>query len=120
MLRWLGTDFGLGPDAACVLLAQVAEYEVTNVCNPAFGMVCRVPLTDGLRGRRADGRELWSAGRPRQEDAFRAYVTDGREMVRHGATVALLGLPCRYTHSSYETVDLGDLEALVDVLAAWV
>lgn len=72
---------------------------------------------------RAIGRELWSAaqaaGQPLQDGAFRAYFTDGREMVRHGAKVTLLALPCRYTHSSYETVDLRDMEALVDVLAMW-
>jgi putative aminopeptidase FrvX len=70
------------------------------------------------------GREIWSAaaeaGRPLQEGAFRAYQTDGRELARYGARVGLLALPCRYTHSSFETIDLEDLEALIDVLAEWV
>lgn len=73
---------------------------------------------------RGIGRELWAAaeaaGRPLQEGAFRAYFTDGREMVRGGSRTVLLALPCRYTHSSFETIDLCDIEALVDVLAEWV
>ncbi len=70
------------------------------------------------------GRELWSAaataGRRLQEGVFRAYFSDGRELARSGAPVALVALPCRYTHSSFETIDLDDLAALVEVLAAWV
>ena len=73
---------------------------------------------------RAVGGELWSAaksaGRSMQEGAFRAYFSDGRELMRQNTKVALLALPCRYTHSSFETIDLGDLEALIDVLAEWV
>jgi tetrahedral aminopeptidase len=69
------------------------------------------------------GGELWTAaqaaGRTLQEGAFRAYFGDGRELVRAGSRTALLALPCRYTHSSFETIDLGDLEALIDVLAEW-
>jgi endoglucanase len=69
------------------------------------------------------GRELWaaaqSAGRRLQDGVFRAYLTDGREMVRSGAKTALLALPCRYTHSSFETIDIEDLEALIDILAEW-
>ena len=72
---------------------------------------------------RGIGEELWraaqSAGHPLQDGAFRAYFTDGREMSRSGARSAVLALPCRYTHSSFEMIDLNDVEALIEVLAAW-
>lgn len=54
MLRWLRTDFNLGTDAACVLLAHAGEYEVANVCDPAFSVVCKVPLSASLRARRTN------------------------------------------------------------------
>jgi endoglucanase len=61
-----------------------------------------------------------AAGRALQDGVFPAYLSDGRELLRYGARTALLALPCRYTHSPYEMVDLDDLEALVEVLAAWL
>ena len=73
---------------------------------------------------RALGRELMAAAetsqQPLQHGAFGSYVSDGRELVRTGLRTGLLALPCRYTHSSYETVDLVDLEALIELLAAWL
>jgi putative aminopeptidase FrvX len=72
---------------------------------------------------RGVGRELRAAaassGRPLQDGAFPAYFSDGRELVRYGSRPALLALPCRYTHSSFETIELEDLAALVDLLSAW-
>ena len=42
MLRWLGEDFGLDLGAASTLLGQVVRYDVGNVFDPAYTMVCRV------------------------------------------------------------------------------
>jgi acetamidase/formamidase len=42
MLRWLGEDFGLDATAASHLLGQVVHYDVGNVYDPAYTMVCRV------------------------------------------------------------------------------
>jgi acetamidase/formamidase len=43
MLRWLGDDYGLAPAAASHLLGQAVRYEIANVFNPAYSVVCRVP-----------------------------------------------------------------------------
>lgn len=43
MLRWLADDYGLDGIAASTLLGQCVRYEVGNVCDPAYTMVCKVP-----------------------------------------------------------------------------
>lgn len=43
MLRWLQEDHGLDPVAAHLLLGHCAEYELANMYNPAFTMVCKLP-----------------------------------------------------------------------------
>jgi hypothetical protein len=42
MLRWLQADFGLDPLGANTLLGQCVEYDVGNVFDPAYTMVCKV------------------------------------------------------------------------------
>ena len=42
MLRWLQADYGLDARGAHTLLGQVVEYEVGNVYDPAYTMVCKV------------------------------------------------------------------------------
>lgn len=42
MLDWLTGDYGLSPVAAGHLLGQVVRYEVGNVYDPAYTMVCRI------------------------------------------------------------------------------
>jgi amidase len=42
MLRWLDRDFGLDARAASTLLGQAVRYEVGNVYDPAYTMVCKV------------------------------------------------------------------------------
>ncbi len=42
MFRWLTSDFGLGPAAASHLMGQVVRYDVGNVFDPAYTMVCRI------------------------------------------------------------------------------
>jgi len=42
MLRWLGEDYGLGITAASHLMGQVVRYDVGNVYDPAYTMVCRI------------------------------------------------------------------------------
>jgi acetamidase/formamidase len=42
MLRWLRDDYGLDAIAASLLLGQCVEYEVGNVYDPAYTMVCKV------------------------------------------------------------------------------
>jgi acetamidase/formamidase len=43
MLRWLQTDFGLDAVGAHTLLGQIVEYDLGNIFDPAFTMVCKVP-----------------------------------------------------------------------------
>jgi acetamidase/formamidase len=42
MIRWLQGDFGLDSRATHILLGQCVEYEVGNVFDPAYTMVCKL------------------------------------------------------------------------------
>ncbi|HKP18868.1 MAG TPA: acetamidase/formamidase family protein [Gaiellaceae bacterium] len=42
MLRWLQADFGLDPVGASTLLGQCVEYDLGNVFDPAYTMVCKL------------------------------------------------------------------------------
>jgi amidase len=42
MLAWLQQDYGLTVQEASHLLGQAVEYEVANVFNPAYSMVCKL------------------------------------------------------------------------------
>jgi acetamidase/formamidase len=43
MLRWLQADFDLDALAANILIGQCVEYDLGNVVDPAFTMVCKLP-----------------------------------------------------------------------------
>ncbi len=57
MLRWLQADYGLDPRAAHTLLGQCVEYDMGNVFDPAYTMVCKV-RKDLLRGLDIDTRSV--------------------------------------------------------------
>ncbi len=40
MLRWLRADHGYDPTVACALLAQAVDYDIGNVCDPAYSVAC--------------------------------------------------------------------------------
>lgn len=42
MLDWLAQDYDLDTTAASHLLGQIVRYEIANVFNPAYSVVCRV------------------------------------------------------------------------------
>jgi amidase len=42
MMQWLTADYGFSPMSASHLLGQVVRYDVGNVFDPAYTMVCRV------------------------------------------------------------------------------
>lgn len=42
MLRWLRDDYGLDGTAASLLLGQCVEYDLGNVFDPAYTMVCKI------------------------------------------------------------------------------
>lgn len=43
MLRWLQADYGLDALGANLLLAQCVRYDLGNIFDPAYTMVCKVP-----------------------------------------------------------------------------
>ncbi len=57
MLDWLETDYGLDIVAASHLMGQTVGYDVGNVYNPAFTVVCRMPVSvvEEVRSRGGDG-----------------------------------------------------------------
>ena len=42
MLRWLQSDYDLDPRSAHTLLGQCVEYDMGNVYDPAYTMVCKI------------------------------------------------------------------------------
>lgn len=43
MLRWLEQDYGLDPQSAHLLLSQCVRYDLGNMFDPAYTMVCKIP-----------------------------------------------------------------------------
>lgn len=43
MLRWLQQDYGLDAVAANLLLSQCVRYDLGNMFDPAYTMVCKIP-----------------------------------------------------------------------------
>ena len=43
MLRWLAADYGLDTRAASILMGQAVEYDLGNIFDPAYTMVCKLP-----------------------------------------------------------------------------
>jgi len=42
MIRWLQADYGLKDHAAHILLGQCVEYDIGNVFDPAYTVVCKI------------------------------------------------------------------------------
>jgi amidase len=42
MLRWLAEEYGLDGRAASILLGQVVKYEIGNVYDPAYTVICKI------------------------------------------------------------------------------
>jgi amidase len=65
MLVWLERDYGLDVVAASHLMGQAVGYDVGNVYNPGYTVVCRMPV--GVVSREAEGgRREAEAGRERR------------------------------------------------------
>ncbi|MFW9926126.1 MAG: M42 family metallopeptidase [Candidatus Thorarchaeota archaeon] len=47
---------------------------------------------------------------PIQRAVYHSYMTDGVQFASQGQVVAVLAVPCRYSHSSFETVNLLDVD----------
>jgi endoglucanase len=57
---------------------------------------------------------------PVQDGLFAGYGSDGLPLWESGTPTALVTVPTRYTHTAFEAIDPGDLQATVDLLAALV
>ncbi len=53
---------------------------------------------------------------PIQRAIYHNYVTDGVQFALYGQSVAVIAIPCRYTHSSFETINLNDVEIALKLL----
>jgi putative aminopeptidase FrvX len=61
-----------------------------------------------------------SAGITLQHAVFGSFGSDGSAFMRSDIPAALLTFPTRYTHTPFETAHLGDIEALTELLCAFV
>ena len=43
MLAWLQSDYGLDARTAHLFLGQCVEYDMGNVYDPAYTMICKIP-----------------------------------------------------------------------------
>jgi endoglucanase len=66
----------------------------------------------------ADCAEL--ARIPWQHGVFAGCGSDGVAFADAGMKTALLCVPTRYMHSPFEMIDAADVDALVELLLAWV
>jgi endoglucanase len=57
-----------------------------------------------------------SKGIPIQRAVYHNYATDGFQIASQGQVVSAVGVPCRYSHSSFETLNLEDAENTVRLL----
>jgi endoglucanase len=57
---------------------------------------------------------------PIQRAVYHNYATDGLQMVMQGLLVSTLAIPCRYSHSSFETLNLADVENAILLLTEFL
>lgn len=55
-----------------------------------------------------------------QHGVWELFGSDGDALIQQGIPTALIGLPTRYTHSPFETFDLGDFDGALRLLRAFV
>ncbi|TFH03723.1 MAG: M20/M25/M40 family metallo-hydrolase [Candidatus Thorarchaeota archaeon] len=53
---------------------------------------------------------------PVQRAVYHHYLTDGVQFAMQGQKVAVTAIPCRYSHSSFETINLKDVEMTIQLL----
>lgn len=57
---------------------------------------------------------------PFQRGVFRNYQTDGAHFFKHGNPTALVAVPCRYTHTHFETVRITDIMNTIELLEKFI
>lgn len=65
-------------------------------------------------------RAAGTAGIPIQHAVFGSFGSDGAALMKADVPTAMVAFAARYTHSPFETGHLGDIEALVNWLCAYV
>jgi putative aminopeptidase FrvX len=55
-------------------------------------------------------------GIPVQRAVYHNYATDGSQIASQGQVVSAIGIPCRYSHSSFETINLEDVEKTIQLI----
>jgi len=53
---------------------------------------------------------------PIQRAVYHHYLTDGVQFAMQGQRVAVIAIPCRYSHSSFETINLNDVKMAIHLL----
>ncbi|MGY5875018.1 MAG: M20/M25/M40 family metallo-hydrolase [Candidatus Thorarchaeota archaeon] len=56
------------------------------------------------------------AGIEIQRAVYHNYATDGFQIVSHGQLVSVVAVPCRYSHSSFEMINLKDLTNAIELV----
>ena len=95
MHAWLEADYGLDVVAASHLMGQTVGFDVANVFNPAYTVVCRMPVSVveesrdreglGLEGRRKRRSNLQNGNTPRYWRCRSALAADLERISRfHG------------------------------------
>ncbi len=59
-------------------------------------------------------------GLPIQRAVYHNYATDGFQMILQGQIASTIGVPCRYSHSSFETVTLEDVESTIRLVSLFL
>ncbi len=57
---------------------------------------------------------------PFQRAVYHNYATDGLQMAMQGQMVSTVAIPCRYSHSSFETLNLADVENGIQLLVRFL
>jgi putative aminopeptidase FrvX len=53
---------------------------------------------------------------PIQRAVYHNYATDGVQFASEGQRTAVVAIPCRYSHSSFETLSMKDVEMTIELL----
>ena len=59
-------------------------------------------------------------GIPIQRAVYHNYTTDGVRFASEGQRTCVVAVPCRYSHSSFETLSLSDVEMSVQLILGYI
>ena len=51
-----------------------------------------------------------------QRAVYHNYATDGLQIATQGQLASVIAVPCRYTHSSFEMIDLADMSKAIELI----